>query len=241
MTIALLGVATAMVLPIVATVVAGEIPHAEPTVRFSVSTRPSAPATPTPARTSASLVAPAASSTTALPLATATSPARTTSLSVVDHRPPSPVGRLRLVANTATTITIAWDPSTDNVGVVEYQVALNGTTVSTTQQTTLHVDGIPRHSRLLVQVAALDSARNQGEWRGLVLMPAPRAVAVPSGTGSHQPPAPSTSPAEPPPVTTGIPEPNPTTSDAPATAISTAPQTGDASSTVVPTVTLSPS
>ncbi|GAA0914045.1 glycosyl hydrolase family 18 protein [Nonomuraea longicatena] len=77
-----------------------------------------------------------------------------------DTQPPTVPGNLRSTAKTNSTVTLAWDASTDNTGVANYDV-LNGTTVvATVTGTTTVVTGLSPSTEYAFSVRARDSYDN---------------------------------------------------------------------------------
>jgi chitodextrinase len=76
-----------------------------------------------------------------------------------DQTAPSSPGGLRKVSATATSVTLAWTASTDNVGVAGYLVTLNGDSVSFVTATTCTVSNLL--SAYLINVYAVDAAGNR--------------------------------------------------------------------------------
>ena len=107
-----------------------------------------------------------------------------------DTRPPSAVSNLRLVSNGDTAIAIAWDMSRDNVAVKLYVVRGNGFTTLETAGTKATVQWGHRTANVSIQVSAIDTSGNQGEWRSLVVVPPAAAAAARTATA-----APTTAPA----------------------------------------------
>jgi chitodextrinase len=134
-----------------------------------------------------------------------TAPASGAISTTPDTRPPSAVSNLRLVSNGDTAIAIAWDMSQDNVAVKLYVVRGNGFTTLETADTKATVQWGHRTANVSIQVSAVDTSGNQGEWRSLVVVPpaaaaaATTATATPTTTSSTQvettaaPPEPSQS------------------------------------------------
>lgn len=94
-----------------------------------------------------------------------------------DTRPPSAVTNLRLLANSETTISLAWDASQDNVAVKLYVVKGDGFGSVQTTDTKATVSWPHRSAGVSVQICAFDAAGNQGEWRTL-LVSAPLGAAT---------------------------------------------------------------
>ena len=78
-----------------------------------------------------------------------------------DTTPPTTPGNLHVTATTASSITIAWDASKDDVGVVGYDVYNGVNRIDGTQATSYTVVGLPCGVPQLLGVAARDAARNQ--------------------------------------------------------------------------------
>ncbi len=79
---------------------------------------------------------------------------------VVDKQPPSPPGNVRATAVGANTVSLAWDPATDDVGVTGYTV-YSGTTVLVTAATpTATVAGLASQTAYTLTVKASDAAGN---------------------------------------------------------------------------------
>jgi chitodextrinase len=77
-----------------------------------------------------------------------------------DHkRPTTPTG-LSVTGSTATTISLAWSPSRDNVGVAGYRLYLNNVQVGTTSSTSYTLTGLTCGSSFTVGVRAYDGAGN---------------------------------------------------------------------------------
>ena len=127
-----------------------------------------------------------------------TPPASTTSSATRDTRPPSAVSNLRLLSNGETAIAIAWDMSQDNVAVKLYVVRGNGFTTIQTADTRATVPWAHRTANVSIQVSAIDTTGNQGEWRSLVVVPPMTAATTSAPTTA---PATSSTPV----VTTPVP------------------------------------
>ncbi len=79
-----------------------------------------------------------------------------------DLEDPTPPQSLRSPTQTGTTIELAWDPSSDNVGVVGYRVY--GPNGATEVAGTTHVEtGLAPATPYTFQVAALDAAGNESD------------------------------------------------------------------------------
>lgn len=167
------------------------------------------------------------------PAPPATVPAARPSL---DVKPPTPVSNLRLVESSATSVTVAWDPSSDNVAVTEYVVLLDGSGALASTVTVVRLDWLRRGAQLLIQVAAKDAAGNQSEWRSLVVVPAA------SPTITSEPPPPVTPPPATPTLTVTVTY-TPTPSGSPSASPSSSPSatTPSASAKAAPSASAIPS
>jgi fibronectin type III domain protein len=77
-----------------------------------------------------------------------------------DLTPPTTPTGLAASSATPTGITLAWSPSTDNVGVVAYDVSVDGTQVGTTADTHFSIGGLACGRSYRLGVAARDAAGN---------------------------------------------------------------------------------
>jgi chitodextrinase len=115
-------------------------------------------------------------------------PVTTASAAAPDTRPPSAVSGLRLLANTEANISLAWDAGQDNVAVKLYLVKGDGFPTIQTTDTRATVAWPRRTTSVLLQVCAVDTSGNQGEWRNLL-------VTAPLGAAAATTAAPTTAPA----------------------------------------------
>lgn len=77
-----------------------------------------------------------------------------------DTTPPSAPTSLRTTSSTVTTLALAWNASTDNVGVVSYRVYRGTTLLATVAGTTYTVSGLSPNTLYSFTVRALDAATN---------------------------------------------------------------------------------
>lgn len=77
-----------------------------------------------------------------------------------DVTPPSPVTGLHTVSVTSTSVSVAWNPSTDNVGVVGYDVLVRGTRSGSTTATSFTVTGLAPGALYDFSIQARDAAGN---------------------------------------------------------------------------------
>ncbi|MEV6598513.1 discoidin domain-containing protein [Actinoplanes sp. NPDC051346] len=82
------------------------------------------------------------------------------STGAADAQPPSTPGNLRITGTTASTATLAWAASTDNTGVVGYQVLRDGGVVATATGTAHTDTGLSAATSYTYTVRALDAAGN---------------------------------------------------------------------------------
>lgn len=86
----------------------------------------------------------------------------TITVNLTDQTAPSAPGSLRATGNSYTTIALAWNASTDNVGVTGYRIQRNGTTLTTVNGSTLTYNdsGLTVGTSYNYTVVALDAAGN---------------------------------------------------------------------------------
>lgn len=82
------------------------------------------------------------------------------SIPPVDTEPPTVPQNLRSTGATGSTIALAWDASTDNVGVVGYRVYRNGAPVGTATNTTYTDSGLALNTTYSYEVDAYDATPN---------------------------------------------------------------------------------
>jgi chitodextrinase len=78
----------------------------------------------------------------------------------VDTTPPSAPTNLTLNTATSSSLAVRWTASTDDVGVVIYQVLVNGNQVSVASSTSATITGLASGTVYGVSVRALDAAGN---------------------------------------------------------------------------------
>ncbi|WP_157549788.1 fibronectin type III domain-containing protein [Nonomuraea candida] len=89
-----------------------------------------------------------------------------------DETPPSVPGNLRLTGMTPTSVTVAWDASTDDVsGVAGYTTYINGVSKGTTSSRTATFSGLTPGVSVTIQVDAYDYEGNRSEKAELVVTP----------------------------------------------------------------------
>ncbi|TML22284.1 MAG: DUF2334 domain-containing protein [Actinobacteria bacterium] len=117
-------------------------------------------------------------------LSAASDPVSITTASPPDTAPPTAPGAPMVGTVTATTADLSWAASTDNVGVVSYQIS-GGPTVVTSTTPSVTLTGLTPSTSYTVTVKALDAAGNVSPASGAALF-ATTAVPLPgatSGTG----------------------------------------------------------
>ena len=77
-----------------------------------------------------------------------------------DTSAPSNPGNLRSTFTTPSTISIAWDASSDNVGVDHYNIYVNGSLSNVTQQTSFVLSGLVQSQPYAIYVTAVDGSSN---------------------------------------------------------------------------------
>ena len=103
-----------------------------------------------------------------------------------DTTPPSTPANVHAVGATPTSITIAWDPSTDAVGVTGYSVFNGSATAGTTTSTSYTVAGLLCGATYSLAVDAFDAAGNHSS-KTAVNVPT-NACAPPAPPADTQPP-----------------------------------------------------
>jgi chitodextrinase len=118
------------------------------------------------------------------------SPRSTTMLATAacsDATPPSTPGSLQTTGSTATSVSLAWSPATDNVGVTGYSLYVAGSLVGSTQQASYTFGGLTCGTSYVFGVEAYDAAGNRSSRTSATAStaacatPAPPAPAPPPG------------------------------------------------------------
>jgi len=78
-----------------------------------------------------------------------------------EGEPPTVPGNPRVTSTTPSTISLAWDPSTDNVGVVGYRVREGNTVVASPTVNSATVSGLSPGSTHTYTITAHDAAGNE--------------------------------------------------------------------------------
>jgi hypothetical protein len=100
---------------------------------------------------------------------------------VADLTAPTAPGGLTATATSATTASLQWTPSTDNVGVTGYRVSRNGTTIATVTTPGFSDTGLSATTTYSYAVVALDAAGNVSSAASASVT-TPQAPLVLSGT-----------------------------------------------------------
>jgi chitodextrinase len=104
-----------------------------------------------------------------------------------DTTPPSVPANLQSSKVTSSSLTVAWSPSTDNVGVAGYQVFRNGVQVGTVTTTTFADTGLAVATTYAYTVAAYDSSGNVSvQSPSLLVTTTSSAVTPPSIVQTNQ-------------------------------------------------------
>src|SRR4249920_620181 len=78
-----------------------------------------------------------------------------------DRQPPSAPSGLAVTAKTQTSASVAWSPSTDDIGVAGYDVRRDGTIVATSTETSATVSSLVCGATYTIGVDAFDVAGNE--------------------------------------------------------------------------------
>ncbi|MEE6258159.1 fibronectin type III domain-containing protein [Plantactinospora sonchi] len=100
-----------------------------------------------------------------------------------DTEPPTAPGPVTVVESTETSVVLTWTPSTDNVGVVRYQVNRFYTDMGysyTTDTNSIEITGLRASQTSFYSVVAVDAAGNRSPYSGTVRVTQP--------PGDSQPP-----------------------------------------------------
>jgi len=109
------------------------------------------------------------------------------SVTTDDILAPSAPSDLEVTENiTGTSIELAWNPSTDNVGVTEYEVYIDGNIIGTTENTTFNVERLQMVTTYLFLVKAKDAAGNVSQSSNEISATTPDTEAPIAPTGIFQ-------------------------------------------------------
>src|SRR5262249_46119494 len=107
--------------------------------------------------------------------------------SAADTQPPTAPGALHVTAATTTSITVAWNASTDNVGVTGYGLYRSGTSVGSTRSTSATFSGLACGTGYTLGVDAYDAAGNRSVQ---AIVSSPTSACLP-GSDTQAPTVPS--------------------------------------------------
>ena len=79
----------------------------------------------------------------------------------VDIIKPGSPQNVHITATSDSTISLVWDPASDNVGVVIYHVYINGNLADSTSDTNITLTGLEAGARYSINISALDADRNK--------------------------------------------------------------------------------
>jgi len=119
--------------------------------------------------------------------ATATNTPATSACS--DTTRPTVPGSLSVTGTTQTSISVAWNAATDNVGVTGYALYVNGTKVGTTAQTSYSFSGLSCGTSYTLGVAAYDAAGNLSSTPTVTAATYSCVASGPCGTAAASAPA----------------------------------------------------
>jgi chitodextrinase len=78
-----------------------------------------------------------------------------------DQVPPSTPGNVQSLAQTTTSISLSWDPASDDVGVVSYNIYRNGSLIANSTATNFDDQTLTYNTAYQYTVTALDAAGNE--------------------------------------------------------------------------------
>jgi chitodextrinase len=98
-----------------------------------------------------------------------------------DRTPPTAPTNLAVIATTEHSVSLAWNPSTDNSGRFIYVICCAGTTVTVNQTATSHtLDGLESGKTYVLRVYAKDAAGNLSKASNAVTVTLPGELAAPT-------------------------------------------------------------
>lgn len=102
-------------------------------------------------------------------------------LSARDRIPPTAPTNLVVTATTEHSVSLAWDPSTDNSGRFSYIICCAGSTVTVSQTVTSHtLEGLKSGATYTLRVYAKDAAGNLSKPSNAVTVTLPGDLAAPT-------------------------------------------------------------
>jgi hypothetical protein len=106
-----------------------------------------------------------------------------------DTEPPSVPGNLLPSSVTNSSFLLSWTPSTDNLGVVRYDVQVLATN-RTASGTYLQITGLSPNTTYSVAVRAWDAAGNSSDWSPAIQVRTKGVVSTDIGLKIQRPPQP---------------------------------------------------
>lgn len=106
-----------------------------------------------------------------------------TNAAPVDTDPPTAPTGLQLLSATPASLTIAWNASTDNIGIAGYEILLNGSVAASTANTTYTLTGLNAATSYTILVRAFDAAGKRSADSNVLTTDTPQ---VPIGSSSKQ-------------------------------------------------------
>jgi chitodextrinase len=103
--------------------------------------------------------------------------------STADTTPPAKPTGLTVTGATTTTISLSWNPDTDNVGIAGYRLWRNGVVDGTTTNTAYTYSGLACGTSYTLQLEAFDAAGNTSVKEQATVVQSTSACAPPSGGG----------------------------------------------------------
>ena len=94
------------------------------------------------------------------------SPSTQTCATTLDLRPPTAPGRPAAASVSSSQLFVGWDPSTDDVGVIGYEVLRDGVPIARVATTRMRDFGLPATREFCYSVRAIDGAGNRSEAGG---------------------------------------------------------------------------
>ncbi len=154
-----------------------------------------------------------------------------------DRISPTAPANLRATAVGASSVSLDWDPSTDNIGLAAYEVFMNNTSVGRTADTAYIVNNLTPATTYQFYIRALDSTGNASSPSNIISVTTVNATPTPTPVPTATPtPVPTATPT---PVPTATPTPVPTATPTPVPTATPTP-IPTATPTPVPTATPSP-
>jgi len=105
----------------------------------------------------------------------------------LDAQSPSAPGGLALTGGSATSLSLSWSGSTDNVGVTGYIAYLNGAKVGTTKKTAFSFGGLSCATSYTLAVAAVDVAGNRSPTTSVTASTSPCPSSIVDRTAPSAP------------------------------------------------------